>query len=118
MPPESTPHTKATEVSEVVASSASAEDLPAALERKERAAEHSEVEQECSVGSTCTTDKSNEEDPEPEIRRSERERKPAERLCYSKLGEPCAKSVVVRRDSVHLTRSHIKHFPEHYNSHA
>lgn len=109
-PTESHTPTHAIEVPDVVASLTPSEDLPAMID------ESRTVEQECSVESRCTTDKSDTEIPEQEIRRSERQKKSAEHLCYAKLGEPSAKFVVVRHNSVHLAKSPIMHFPEHYNS--
>lgn len=117
MPTESNTPTTTTEVPEVASSSESSEDLPALTEESAEVADGERaVEQECPVESTCTTDESNMVNPEPEIRKSEREKKTAERLFYAKLGEPCAKSVVVRHTSVRSDTTHAMHFPAHYNS--
>lgn len=114
MPTESNPPTNATEVPEVAASSESLGGLPVVIE--EVVTGQREVEQESSVEGTYTTDTSNIANPEPEIRRSQRERKPADRLHYTKLGEPCAKSVVVGNTRVHSATPPTMHFPEHCNS--
>lgn len=105
----------ATEVPRV---SECSEELPAATEDCAElvdAGEEREVEQGCPIESTCT-----EADPTivnsvPELRKSVRDRKPAERFTYEKLGEPCIKTVVAKH-IVHLPMSLTTHFPKHYSS--
>lgn len=78
--------------------------------------ESSEEQSEQSVETTCTVDKPDTNSVDPEKRRSERQRKPAERLTYSRLGEPSAESVVVNQIIVNRVNSATLHFPEHYNT--
>lgn len=102
--------TKAPEVPEV-ASLGSSEDLPAVMD--EVVNETEGLEQESSAEGTCTIDTSNIVNPEPEIRRSARERKPVERLHYTQPGKPSVKSVVVGSTSAH---SAMQQLAKHYNS--
>lgn len=122
MPTETNVSNNAPEVPEVTASSEQSEYVRAVVEKEVCVREG--VEQELPVDNSNangidTTDSNNESNIvsiAAEMRRSERERKPADRLYYSKLGEPTAKSVVVRRTNIHSVVSHAMLFPEHYNS--
>lgn len=97
-------NTHATAVPKVTASLESAEYLPDIVEVAD---DNQGIEQECSVEDACTTHNSDVVRTDPEVRRSERSRRQAERLTYEKLGEPCARPVVVRQTSVHsVTVSH------------
>lgn len=93
------------------------EDVPVLLEESNEIADGEMGEQqESPVKSTFTTDKSGMVNPEPKVRKSERERKLPERFSYETLGEPSAKFIVGKCTSVYPCKSIPLHFTEHDNS--